>query len=175
MTLYIIELMSGEFLDRHQAWVKAPNADALFQTPHKDVALNQLIELNAKDINLRARVITCDTDDRGQPEQALAVLGPLGTSPRRPIEFQGASLLGAAFEQEGRLEDAEETYLDISERSELDFQIRDALASAARIRALQGDGEGAIELYERVLETLEAAAPERGLYEMRIEEIRAIS
>jgi len=111
----------------------------------------------------------------GESQQALAVLGPLGTSPRRPIEFQGASLLGAAYEQEGRLAEAEETYLDIADRSELDFQIRDALASAARIRWLQGDGAGAIALYERVLENMELTAPERGVYEMRIEEIRASS
>ena len=106
-------------------------------------------------------------------QQALAVLGPLGSSPRRPIEFQGASLLGAAYEQEGRLDEAEDTYLDIANRSELQFQIRDALVAAARLRELQGDGAGAIELYERVLEDVEVTAPERGLFEMRIEEIRS--
>jgi predicted negative regulator of RcsB-dependent stress response len=107
-----------------------------------------------------------------EPQQALAVLGPLGSSPRSPIEFQGAALLAAAYEQEGRLEEAEETYLDIANRSELDFQVRDALAGAARIRMLQGDGEGAIELYERVLEDVELSAAERGNFEMRIAEIR---
>jgi predicted negative regulator of RcsB-dependent stress response len=111
--------------------------------------------------------------ETGEPQQALAVLGPLGSSPRRPIEFQGASLLGAAYEQEGRLDEAEDTYLDIANRSELDFQIRDALAAAARIRHARGDDEGAIELYERVLEEVEVTAPERGMFEMRIQEIRS--
>jgi predicted negative regulator of RcsB-dependent stress response len=113
--------------------------------------------------------------ESGEPQQALAVLGPLGSSPRSPIEFQGAALLAAAYEQEGRLDEAEDTYLDIADRSELDFQIRDALAGAARIRDLQGDADGAIELYERALEDLELTAPERGVFEMRIEEIRARS
>ena len=58
------------------------------------------------------------------PQQARQVLEPLGGSPRDPIEFQGAALLGAAYEQEGRLDDAEATYLRIADRSELDFQIR---------------------------------------------------
>lgn len=111
--------------------------------------------------------------ETGDSQQALAVLGPLGSSPRRPIEFQGAALLAAAYEQEGRLDEAEDTYLDIAGRSELDFQVRDALVAAARVRELRGDTDGAIELYERVLEEVEITAPERGLFEMRIEEIRS--
>jgi len=108
----------------------------------------------------------------GDPQQALAVLGPLGSSPREPIEFQGAALLGVAYEQEGRWADAEEMYLTIADRSDLDFQVRNALAAAARIRGdQQGDAEGAIDLYERVLDDLGENSPERGVYEMRIQEI----
>jgi hypothetical protein len=110
-----------------------------------------------------------ETDDA---EQAEAVLEPLGASPRKPIEFQGAALLGAAYEQEGRSKDAEEIYLRIADRSELDFQIREALENAARIRAGEGNVEGAIELYERVLADLDDNAPERGVYEMRIAELK---
>ena len=107
----------------------------------------------------------------GSPQQALAVLQPLGATPGDPIEFQAAALLGAAYEEEGRLGDAEATYISIADRSDLDFQIRDALTAAARIRAAQGDSQGAVELYERVLEELDPESPQRGLYEMRIEEM----
>jgi len=106
-------------------------------------------------------------------QQARQVLEPLGASPRDPIEFQGAALLGAAYEEEGRLDDAEATYLRIADRSELYFQIRNALSSAARIRVSQGDDEGAIELYQRALdETFDANEPARGIYELRIQELR---
>jgi tetratricopeptide (TPR) repeat protein len=104
-------------------------------------------------------------------QQALQVLEPLGSSPRDPIEFQGAALLGAAYEEEGRLDDAEATYLRIADRSELDFQVRNALSSAARIKVSQGDGEGAIQLYQRALATFEANEPARGIYELRIQEL----
>jgi len=110
------------------------------------------------------------TDD---PQQAMVVLEPLGASPRDPIEFQGATLLGAAYEQERRWDEAAEIYLRIADRSELDFQVRDALVAAARIRGVQGDADGAIELYERMLGTLEENSAERGQYEMRIAELRA--
>ena len=105
-------------------------------------------------------------------QQARQVLEPLGSSPRAPIEFQGAALLGAAYEEEGRLEDAEAIYIRIADRSELDFQIRNALNSAARIRVSQGDGVGAIQLYQKALDTFEANEPARGRYELRIQELR---
>jgi predicted negative regulator of RcsB-dependent stress response len=108
----------------------------------------------------------------GRSEQAQAVLEPLGSSPRRPIELQGASLLAAAYEQEGRAQEAEEIYLTVANRSDLDFQVRNALVAAARIRTDRGNYQGAIELYERALEGLDQDSPERGLYEMRIAEIR---
>jgi predicted negative regulator of RcsB-dependent stress response len=106
-------------------------------------------------------------------EQALAVLEPIGASPRSPVDLQGASLLAAAYEQVGRADEAEATYMRIVDRSDMDFQVRNALAAAARIRSDRGDAAGAIELYERALEGLEAEDPQRGLYEMRIAEIRA--
>jgi predicted negative regulator of RcsB-dependent stress response len=109
-----------------------------------------------------------------RPEQAEAVLEPIGASPRTPIELQAATLLATAYEQQGRDEDAERTHLRIAERSDLDFQVRDALAAAARIRQGRGDVAGAVELYERALESLDAEDPERGVYEMRIAEIRAV-
>lgn len=109
----------------------------------------------------------------GRSQQAEAVLEPLGSSPRSPIEFQGAALLAAAYEQEGRAGEAEEVYLGIADRSDMGFQVRNALASAARIRADRGDSRGAVALYQRALEELEEDSPERGLYEMRIAEIEA--
>ncbi|MGD9660850.1 MAG: hypothetical protein AB7U63_06210 [Porticoccaceae bacterium] len=68
MLLYIIQKPSGEVLDRHLNWISADEDSALlFRTPHKDVALNQLIELTARDIHLRARVVACNSNDRDNP------------------------------------------------------------------------------------------------------------
>ena len=111
--------------------------------------------------------------ESGDPQQALAVLEPIGQRPGSPVEFQSATLLAQAYEQEGRWDEAEDTYLSIANRSDLDFQIQDALVAAARIRTAQGDDAGAIELYEQVLSDLDENSPERGQFEMRIEEIRS--
>lgn len=67
MTLYILENHRGELLDKQLNWVSATETSNLLHFPHRDVALNHLIELNARDIHLRAKVVACDADDRGRP------------------------------------------------------------------------------------------------------------
>lgn len=109
------------------------------------------------------------------PEQAEAVLRPAGEAPRRPIEFQAAMLLGAALEEDRQWDEAVQVYLRIADRSDLDFQVRDALQAAARIRRDQGDPEAAIALYQRLLDGLDETDPQRGQYQMRIEEIETSS
>lgn len=107
----------------------------------------------------------------GSPDQARAVLEPMARAPREPLELQAASLLAAAYEQEGRWTDAEALYLRVADRSKLDFQVRDALAAAARIRANQGNAAGAADLYRRILAGMDANAPDRGVWEMRLAEV----
>jgi hypothetical protein len=109
----------------------------------------------------------------GSPQQAQAVLRPLGESPRAPIEFQGAALLAAALEEDRQWSEAEDVYMRIADRSDLDFQVRNALAAAARIRRDQGDVQGAVALYQRLVDDLEEGDPIRGLFEMRIQEIES--
>ncbi|HLS97519.1 MAG: hypothetical protein WDA10_05220 [Porticoccaceae bacterium] len=74
-TLFIIQNSRGDFLDRQLNWVGADDSGALFHSPHRDVALNQLIELNARDIRLRAKVVPCAADDRGRPRLDALVAG----------------------------------------------------------------------------------------------------
>ncbi|MBM4183842.1 MAG: tetratricopeptide repeat protein [Gemmatimonadetes bacterium] len=108
----------------------------------------------------------------GSPQQAQAVLRPLGESPSEPIELQAAQLLAVAYEQDNQPQEAERLYLQIADRAELAFEVRDALAAAGRLRAERGDAAGALELYQRALDELEEDDPNRGLFEMRIEELR---
>ncbi len=108
-----------------------------------------------------------------EPAKAVAVLEPIGASPSAPVDFQAAQLLGVAYEQENQWQKAEHVYLVLAGRAKLDFQVRAALASAARLRAEHGDRSGAVELYRRILDSLGTAAPDRGVYQMRIDELTA--
>lgn len=116
----------------------------------------------------------------GSPEQAIQTLEPVAGNLGRPISIQAAFLLGAAYEEADRYGDAENIYLRIADEAELTFQIRNALADAARVRASGEDYAGAAELYRRVLDTFEddqqggtTASGDRATYQLRLAEMEA--
>lgn len=111
----------------------------------------------------------------GEPEEAVSALEPLAADLSDPIAREGSFLLAAAHEEAGQFEAAEDVYMRIARSDALSFQVREALAGAAEIRAREGDYAGAAELYERILDqhlTGESDS-ERELYELRLAEMRA--
>ena len=64
------------------------------------------------------------------------------------------------------------TDLEVADRAEFAFEIRRALDSAARARRRQQNHSGAAELYERILTTFEENDPAKGVYELRLAEVR---
>jgi len=73
MKIFIIKSHDGSILGKDLEWVDGTNASLLFTAQHRDVALNQLIELNAKDIHLRAEIIQCEADKKGRPVLLLDI------------------------------------------------------------------------------------------------------
>lgn len=65
--LYVIQDSYGRFLSRQDEWVEGGSRETLFRSEHRDLALNTLIELNTRDVDLRATVVTVDCDDQGRP------------------------------------------------------------------------------------------------------------
>ncbi len=112
--------------------------------------------------------------ESGDAPVAISVLERANLGFRDPIGVQGNSLLARAYENQGRWPEAEDTFLEVADRAELDFQIRGALDSAARVRRRQQDYIGAAELYERIIATFEENDPTRGLYQLRLAEVREI-
>ncbi|GMR13329.1 MAG: hypothetical protein BMS9Abin29_1534 [Gemmatimonadota bacterium] len=105
---------------------------------------------------------------------AVSILEDEGLSLRTPLGLQAGFLLARAYEETGRWSDAEAMYLRIADRATLDYQVREALDSAAQARMRQMDPAGAVELYERLLATFEDDDPGRGVFEMRLAEVREI-
>lgn len=106
----------------------------------------------------------------GNPEEAIPVLEPLGESLGDPMAIQGGFLLAAAYEETDRPERAEEVYLDLANAADLDFRIRDALASAARLRAGRGDHSGAADLYRELVQTVPEDDPAHARFVMLLAE-----
>ena len=67
MAIFILQNQHGQFLSKDNEWVSGSDANTLFRSPHHDVALNHLIEINAKDYSLRAAVVACELDGKGRP------------------------------------------------------------------------------------------------------------
>ena len=66
MVQYIIQRSDGLYLGKDLDWTANYENNPPYHTEYQDIALNQLIELNAKDINLRAKVISCEIDAKGE-------------------------------------------------------------------------------------------------------------
>lgn len=65
--VFVIRNQHGLYLTRQNEWVYGHDPAPLFKTPFRDVALNTLIEVNAKDIELRGVIAEVEVNDRGLP------------------------------------------------------------------------------------------------------------
>lgn len=111
--------------------------------------------------------------EQGEPAQAVPVVEPVAEDLAGPLGVPAAVLLAAAHEASEQYDRAESVYLRIADNARFEFQRRDALAAAARLRARQGDDAGAAELYERLVGMTSTDDPQHGLYQMRLAEARA--
>ena len=107
----------------------------------------------------------------GDADLAVEVLAPMARDLTNPLNVQAAFLLAAAYEDQGRFEDGEDLYMRIANRADLDFQVRDALTGAARMRTLLGNYSGALNLMQEIHAGMESGDPDRAEVEMRIAEL----
>ena len=109
----------------------------------------------------------------GNVQAAIDALQPLRGRLGEPVALQAGFLLAAAYEEDGRWDEAVQTYLEIADETDLGFQLRNALSDAARVRTAQGQYAEAAMLLEELLDELADTAPGRGIIEMRLAEVRA--
>ena len=134
--------------------------DRFSGTPFADEARLVLAQVNA---------------DLGDKEAAAEVLRPLAGDVNEPMGAQAAAMLAAISEDIGDLQMAERLYERLANQGQLSFQVREALANAARLRQAQGDPAGALAHYDRLLEEMDESDPGRGVVEMRRAELAAMA
>lgn len=90
---YVIRNQLGQYLTRKGEWVSGRDTGSLFHQPWFDQALNHLIEINAKDIELRGKVVELDLDERDRP-----IVLEFGPDPQQPelLETDTATPAGSA-------------------------------------------------------------------------------
>jgi len=89
---YIVINQLGQYLNKHKAFISGRDAQLVYRTVHKDDALNHVFEMSSKDIELRARVMTVELDEKGQP-----IIEP---GPQSEAEIEKASGNSHTDEQE---------------------------------------------------------------------------
>jgi len=66
-SVFVIRNHDNRYLTKKHQWRSGNDRNTLFRTAEKDVALNELIEVNAKDVLARLQLLVVDLDDHEQP------------------------------------------------------------------------------------------------------------
>ena len=97
---FILQNQDLRFYGKNKEWLDGYDASSLFKTPHKDEAINQMVEISSKDYTQRVKIITCDTDEKGLPIIAIDIMAsPLPKAPK-PSKVQSAAVADGIAKQE---------------------------------------------------------------------------
>lgn len=66
-TVFVIRNHHGQFLGKQGQWLDDSEPAAAWRSPHRDVALNHLVETNARDIEQRLLLLQCPLNQKDIP------------------------------------------------------------------------------------------------------------
>lgn len=66
--VFILQNQDGYFLSKQKEWVDGRDASLLYRSPHRDEALNQMVEVNSKDYTQRISIVDCQLNEKRHPE-----------------------------------------------------------------------------------------------------------
>lgn len=82
---FILQNQDKLFFGKSKEWVDGYDANAVFKTPHKDEAVNQMFEITSKDYKQRVKVISCALDEKALPIIDSEIMpAPLPKAPKPP-------------------------------------------------------------------------------------------
>ncbi len=80
---FILQNQDKLFFGKSKEWVDGYDANSLFKTLYKDEAINQMVEISAKDYQQRIKIISCDLDDKGLPCIDIEIMpSPIAKAPK---------------------------------------------------------------------------------------------
>ncbi|MCV6622516.1 MAG: hypothetical protein OIF51_12280 [Cellvibrionaceae bacterium] len=65
--VFILQNQDGYFLSKQKEWVDGRDASVLYRSPHRDEALNQMVEVNSKDYTQRISIVDCQLSEKRHP------------------------------------------------------------------------------------------------------------
>lgn len=92
--VYVIRNQLGHYWGKSKAWVSGADPRAVLRVKHRDEGVNTLVELSARNIELRGEVIAAELSERGEPVLEVSD-APLpeeaATAPRNEAEVASAT------------------------------------------------------------------------------------
>ena len=79
--IFVIRDQNGWFWGKSKEWQDGRDARQLARFRYRDEAVNTLVEISARDIDLRGEVIAASLSERGEPQ---VTPGPLKTNAETP-------------------------------------------------------------------------------------------
>lgn len=64
---YLLQNQDKHFLSKNNEWVDGRDVKELFKAPHRDMAMNHLVEVNTHDYLQRIHIIECETKGHNLP------------------------------------------------------------------------------------------------------------
>lgn len=84
-TAYVVRNQLGQYLTKKGEWCSGKEANSVFCKLYFDEALNQLFEINTKDIELRGKVVEVEIEDK---KPILTDYGPDPVQPELAAESE---------------------------------------------------------------------------------------
>ncbi len=116
---FILQNHDKLFFGKNKEWVDGYDANAVYKTPHKDEAVNQMFEITSKDYKQRVKVISCELNEKALPIIDSDIMpAPLPKVPKPPTA--GTDLFADAETETAEADDEPEEELTFSTDSEAD-------------------------------------------------------
>lgn len=65
--VFVIRNQHGHYWGKSKAWVDGADPRAVLRVKHRDEGVNTLVELSAKDVELRGEVVPAELGPKGEP------------------------------------------------------------------------------------------------------------
>lgn len=83
--IFILQNQDNHFFGKNKEWVDGYDANAVYKTLHKDEAINQMVEISAKDYKQRVKIISCELNEKALPIIDSAIMpAPIPKAPKQP-------------------------------------------------------------------------------------------
>jgi hypothetical protein len=120
-TVFVIRNHHGQFLGKQGQWIDESEPAAAWRSPHRDVALNHLIETNARDIEQRLLLLQCPMNLKDIP--LLGDAAPPGKSAPVTFDEPEEGIVVAEAEAEAEAVDNDRGEQDMSDAGQVAGEI----------------------------------------------------